>query len=151
VARWVVSSTTTPFSGAAPCELAVLRDAFAGALLDGSVRLVTLVGVSGIGKSRLAAHEDSPDWPRKRANSDLIACAADAAISRKRKPSVAPASLFESLENRGFVRSAVAAPPSPAPRGAGAGSSAGGFRTGSAHARAPALQTYAYTSRVGGV
>ena len=34
-------------------ELAVLRDAFAGALLDGSVRLVTLVGVPGIGKSRL--------------------------------------------------------------------------------------------------
>jgi class 3 adenylate cyclase/tetratricopeptide (TPR) repeat protein len=34
-------------------ELAVLRDAFAATLLDGSVRLVTLVGVPGIGKSRL--------------------------------------------------------------------------------------------------
>ena len=36
-------------------ELAVLRGAFAGVLLDGSVRLVTLVGVPGIGKSRLVS------------------------------------------------------------------------------------------------
>jgi class 3 adenylate cyclase/tetratricopeptide (TPR) repeat protein len=37
-------------------ELAVLRDAFAGALGERSTRLVTLIGVPGIGKSRLV-HE----------------------------------------------------------------------------------------------
>ena len=37
-------------------ELAVLRDTFASALSDRSIRLVTLVGVPGIGKSRLV-HE----------------------------------------------------------------------------------------------
>jgi class 3 adenylate cyclase/tetratricopeptide (TPR) repeat protein len=34
-------------------ELAVLKDTFTSALTDGSIRLVTLVGVPGIGKSRL--------------------------------------------------------------------------------------------------
>jgi class 3 adenylate cyclase len=44
-----------PFVGRAH-ELAIMRDAFAGALAERSIRLVTLVGVPGIGKSRLV-HE----------------------------------------------------------------------------------------------
>jgi hypothetical protein len=50
-----------------------------------------------------AATEAAPTWLQERIEGDLVSCAADAALSRKRKPSVTAAPEFASLKDQDFV------------------------------------------------